>query len=210
MGTWLQEAVEEFSRKYKVDATFDVNGWRFLVKGFLSYVEELELTTCNEFNDGDTYITTSLDKIEKLSKDLLGAVNFLRDIQPADKYIYSSKKEKEEIPEEMIAALDADIAKEGLEEDKHNWKPIKTKIERVPKFDLNLELDKNEMREITVLMDDVQAIEINDGKTEPLYNRLPHPHKVKVIYDEYVDPDYVFTFKTTRLKRIEVSYEQEE
>jgi hypothetical protein len=111
MGTWLQEAIEVYDREYKTGPhMFSVNGWRCLTKGFLDYVEDLDLTQyVGESHKGiDQQQLDSFDTIESYCEDLIKVVRFLRKIRPPDKYYYGRVNEDEPC-QEMLDALNADL-----------------------------------------------------------------------------------------------------
>mgnify|MGYP000963963759 CR=1 FL=1 len=104
MGSWLQEAIEEYSRGYRIEAkSFDVNGWRMLVNAFIDYVENLDLTQKDGFlsRGKDDSQLLSLYRIESLSTDMINVSRFLRKIRPPDDYIFVSSLTKEDIGEEF-------------------------------------------------------------------------------------------------------------
>jgi hypothetical protein len=90
MGTYLQEAIEEYSRQYEIDKiTFDVNSWRYLCDAFLEHIKELDFTD-SSINDQDNYIIKSFDRVDNLCKALNNVVKFLKAIRPPREYYYGN------------------------------------------------------------------------------------------------------------------------
>jgi len=110
MGTYLQEGIEIYSRKYTKKVEFDVNGWRELCRGFLYYLQNLKLTY--DESDLDNNVIKSLDRIESICEDLISVARFLRDCRPPEEYLYA-RVEDEDVCQEMLDALEGDKVKYG-------------------------------------------------------------------------------------------------
>jgi hypothetical protein len=102
MGTWLQEAVEIKSRKYTIrEAPFDVNGWRALVKAFVTYVANLDLAGEELEDEG----LRALHHIETFGHDLARAARFIKDIKPPSEYLYISNIVEDDISDELCEEM---------------------------------------------------------------------------------------------------------
>jgi hypothetical protein len=119
MGSWLQEGIAEQSISYTVgEQQFDVRAWRFLVRGFIEYVADLDLTEPNSYEDEGL---RALHRIWSHGQDMARAASFLKKIRPPSDYLYVSSIVEDDIEEQVCDKMRDAIFEEKCRKYEEAW-----------------------------------------------------------------------------------------